>query len=127
MVGILKRKWRQYCGIIQSSPVANTVNHIFVPAEKSVPKVRIETRQYSTLKGQRIIVAIDSWPRHSRYPKGHFVRALGKIGDKATENEVLLLEHDIPHSKFSTSVLECLPKLPWIITDQDRAKRVDCR
>jgi exosome complex exonuclease DIS3/RRP44 len=46
------------------------------------------------------------------------VRALGKIGDKSTENQVLLLEHDIPHSKFSEAVLDCLPQLPWIITPQ---------
>lgn len=62
-------------------------------------------------------MAIDSWPRHSRYPNGHFVRALGPIGDKDTENEVLLLEHDVPHSRFSDAVLSFLPKLPWIITE----------
>ena len=70
------------------------------------------------LRGQRIIVAADAWPRYSRYPTGHFVRSLGPIGDKATENEVLLLEHDIPHSTFSEAVLDCLPELPWIITPQ---------
>jgi exoribonuclease R len=51
------------------------------------------------------------------YFQGHFVRALGEIGDKDTENEVLLLEHDVPHSKFSEAVLSCLPKLPWVITE----------
>ena len=34
------------------------------------------------------------------FPHGHFVRALGEIGDKATENEVLLLEHDVPFHKY---------------------------
>ena len=42
------------------------------------------------------------------------------MGDKSTENEVLLLEHDIPHSQFSEAVLDCLPKLPWIITSEVR-------
>jgi len=69
------------------------------------------------LSKQRIIVALDSWPRNSRYPLGHFVRALGNIGDKNTENEVLLLEHDVPHSRFSEAVLSFLPKLPWVITE----------
>lgn len=49
------------------------------------------------------------------------------MGDKATENEVLLLEHDIPHSSFSEAVLECLPKLPWEIKEADVGERVDCR
>ena len=50
--------------------------------------------------------------------QGHFVRNLGAIGDKSTENEVLLLEHDIPHHKWSEAVLDCLPKLPWVITEE---------
>ena len=46
------------------------------------------------------------------------MRKLGDIGDKDTENEVLLLEHDVPHSAFSEAVLACLPKLPWLITGE---------
>lgn len=46
------------------------------------------------------------------------MRKLGNIGDKDTENEVLLLEHDVPHSKFSEAVLSFLPKMPWSITDE---------
>lgn len=118
IVGIIRRKWRQYCGILQINQVSGSTRHIFVPAERKIPKVRIETRQAEHLKMQRIVVAIDNWPRHSRYPNGHFVRALGPLGDKDTENEVLLLEHDVPHSKWSEEVLSCLPRLPWIITNE---------
>jgi exosome complex exonuclease DIS3/RRP44 len=116
IVGIIKRKWRQYCGIIEKNTVQGSVRHIFTPAERKIPRVRIETRQAENLYNQRIIVAIDHWPRSSRYPQGHFVRALGPLGEKETENEVLLIEHDIPHCKFSQEVLNCLPELPWIIS-----------
>nr|CAH7756255.1 unnamed protein product [Callosobruchus chinensis] len=125
VVGIIRRKWRQYCGILQGG--LEGVYQLFVPADRSIPKIRIETRQADFLKTQKLIVTIDSWPRYSRYPHGHFVRALGKIGDQSTENEVILLEHDVPHSQFSEEVLSCLPKLPWIITDEDVQKRVDLR
>lgn len=118
VVGIIKRKWRQYCGILQPNLLKGSSRYIFVPAERKIPRVRIETRQADKLFKQRIIVAIDTWPRHSRYPQGHFVRALGPLGDKATENEVLLIEHDVPHSKFSEEVLSFLPKLPWVITEK---------
>ncbi|XP_024885836.1 exosome complex exonuclease RRP44 [Temnothorax curvispinosus] len=127
IVGIIRRKWRQYCGILQPSAIKENVRHLFVPAERKIPKIRIETRQAEILSKQRIIVALDSWPRNSRYPLGHFVRALGNIGDKETENEVLLLEHDVPHSRFSDAVLSFLPKLPWIITEADVAQREDLR
>ena len=46
------------------------------------------------------------------------MRNLGTVGDRNTENEVLLLEHDIPHHKWSEAVLDCLPKLPWVITEE---------
>jgi len=128
VVGVIRRKWRQYCGMLQENPSgSNATKHIFVPAEKKIPKIRIETRQAAKLKGQRIIVAADAWPRHSRYPVGHFIRCLGPIGDKATENQVLLLEHDIPHSSFGEAVLDCLPTLPWSITPKDEKERVDLR
>lgn len=67
MVGIIRRRWRQYCGVLQQSLVKGSTKHIFVPADKKISKVRIETRQADILCGQRIIVAMDSWPRHSRY------------------------------------------------------------
>ncbi|XP_076462182.1 LOW QUALITY PROTEIN: exosome complex exonuclease RRP44-like [Babylonia areolata] len=127
VVGIIKRKWRQYCGILQPSILKEATRHLFLAAEKKIPKIRIETRQAANLTGKRIIVAIDSWPRTSRYPLGHFVRELGNVGDKEAENEVLLLEHDVPHSNFSQAVLSCLPKLPWIITPEDEEKRTNLR
>jgi len=127
VVGILKRNWRQYCGILQPAVLMDRTRHLFIPAEKSIPKIRIETRQAQTLLSKRIIVAIDSWPRNSRYPLGHFVRCLGDIGDKDTENEVLLLEHDVPHSNFSEAVLSFLPKMPWTITEEEEKRRRDLR
>ncbi|VDK18641.1 unnamed protein product [Anisakis simplex] len=77
------------------------------------------------LMGKRIIVSIDYWPRNSRYPIGHYVRTLGQIGDRETENEVLLLEHDIPHDDFSEAVLKCLPQMPW--QQPEQSHRVDLR
>lgn len=118
IVGIIRRKWRQYCGILKPSIMENTSRHIFIPADRKIPRIRIETRQADKLKNQRIIVAIDSWPRSSRYPQGHFVRSLGPLGELETENEVILLEHDVPHSKFSEEVLSFLPQMPWIITEE---------
>ena len=37
---------------------------------------------------KRLVCTIDSWPVDSQYPLGHYVRALGQIGDKDTETEV---------------------------------------
>ncbi|KAI3362725.1 hypothetical protein L3Q82_001789 [Scortum barcoo] len=63
----------------------------------------------------------------SQIKEGHFVRSLGNAGEKDTEQEVLLLEHDVPHQAFSQAVLSFLPKMPWVITPEDMVKREDLR
>lgn len=127
VVGVIKRNWRPYCGTLLPRPGMKGIRHTFVPAERKVPRIMIETRQAENLLGKRIVVSIDAWPRTSRFPKGHFVKELGVIGDKATENEVLLLEHDIPHYAFSQAVLADLPSMPWSISQEEREKRLDLR
>ncbi|XP_053311384.1 exosome complex exonuclease RRP44 [Spea bombifrons] len=127
VVGIIKRSWRPYCGMLAKSQIKESTRHLFTPADRRIPRVRIETRQSSNLEGQRIIVAIDGWPRNSRYPNGHFVKNLGAAGDKETETEVLLLEHDVPHQPFSQVVLSFLPQMPWTITPEDMRNRIDLR
>lgn len=127
VVGIIKRNWRPYCGTILPLSSMKGIRHTFIPAERRIPRVRLETRQAANLLGKRIVVSIDAWPRSSRFPCGHFVRELGEIGDKDTENEVLLLEHDVPHQSFSQAVLADLPQLPWIITEDEHKKREDLR
>ncbi|NXJ46858.1 RRP44 exonuclease, partial [Spizaetus tyrannus] len=127
VVGIIKRNWRPFCGMLSKSQIKEARRHLFTPADRRIPRIRIETRQADTLEGQRIIVAIDGWPRNSRYPNGHFVKNLGSAGDKETETEVLLLEHDVPHQPFSQGVLSFLPKMPWSITEQDMKYREDLR
>lgn len=78
--------------------------------DKRIPKIRIKTRQASLLLGHRIVVAIDSWDRTSRYPIGHFVRSLGALETKEAETEALLLEYDVQYRPFPKAVLDCLPK-----------------
>lgn len=61
---------------------------LFVSKDRRIPKIRIQTRQLENLLDKRIIVAVDSWDRQSRYPSGHYVRTIGEIGDRDTESEV---------------------------------------
>ncbi|KAG9288456.1 hypothetical protein G9A89_015662 [Geosiphon pyriformis] len=135
VVGIIKRKWRPYCGFIKKQSVQGSIsskmseNVLVVTMDRRIPFIRIRTRQAQNIMGQRILVAIDSWPKDSRFPQGHFVRALGAAGDKATETEVLLLEHDVPHQDFSLQVLNDLPfeGANWKMTEDDIRNRADFR
>lgn len=129
VVGVVRRNWRQYCGSIDSASVrqqqtAGFQSVWFYPFDRHIPKIRLRTRQAQRLCGQRLIVSIDGWDRQSMFPRGHFVRALGGAGDKATELEVLLLEHDVPFQPFTRDVLACLPAEgeQWVVRDEQHLR-----
>ncbi|KAK7856151.1 exosome complex exonuclease rrp44 like protein a [Quercus suber] len=128
VVGIIKRNWHSYCGSLEPMPMpagsGGTAHALFVSKDRRIPKIRIHTRQLENLLDKRIIVAVDSWDRLSRYPSGHYVRTIGEIGDRDTESEVVLIENDINSRPFSSQVLACLPPLPWSVSSEDLANPI---
>lgn len=68
---------------------------------------------------KRIVVAIDGWEVDSQFPSGHYVKTIGTIGDRDTETDVLLLENDINTQPFLQAVHDCVPPLPWSVTEAD--------
>ncbi|RUS19734.1 LOW QUALITY PROTEIN: hypothetical protein BC937DRAFT_87023 [Endogone sp. FLAS-F59071] len=129
---ILENRMVRYCGYIDKLSIkaaASSQNVFFYAMDRRIPKIKIRTRQAHTLKDQRIVVAIDSWPNTSRHPIGHFVKALGAAGDKETETEVLLLEHDVPYQEFAPQVLKELPPEgdKWMVQPKHFEGRIDLR
>jgi exoribonuclease R len=61
----------------------------------------------------------------SHYPKGHYVRVIGEEGERKTEDEVILLEHEIPYEEWTPAVLACLPRMPWSPYPLQPAQRED--
>ena len=128
VVGIITRKWRSYCGSLEplskiaqaqssAGQISNTSSRcLFIPVKRNVPKIRISTRQGDALRDMRILVCVDEWDRYSAYPTGHYVRTLGPIGDRETETQVVLIEHNIPTAEFSPRVMACLPDKDWTVT-----------
>ena len=124
VVGIIKRAWRPMCGSLEpplddSTPLRESHGAsefaLFVPWDTRYPRVRIETRQKAALMDKRMVVAIDGWDTTGKHPRGHYVRTIGPIGEKAAENEVIIFEHDIIARPFSADVLACLPPADWSI------------
>ncbi|KAK6381020.1 exosome catalytic subunit dis3 [Exophiala oligosperma] len=113
VVGVMKRNWRQLVGTIDAaSGTASGTRQttvFLVPMDKRIPKIRIRTRQVDDLVGKRIVAAIDSWNRDTRYPVGHYIRSLGELETKEAETEALLLEYDVQYRPFPKAVLDCLP------------------
>jgi exosome complex exonuclease DIS3/RRP44 len=86
-----------------------TTTCVFFPVDTKVPPILIRTSQRESFLGQRIIVAMDSWPSNSPYPLGHYVQTIGPAGSKDVETQVLLQQFKIPHEPFPAAVLACLP------------------
>lgn len=128
VVGIIKRNWHSYCGSLDPMPMpagsGGVAYALFVSKDRRIPKIRIQTRQLENLLDKRIVVAVDSWDRMSRYPSGHYVRSIGEIGDRDTESEVVLIENDINSRPFSSQVMACLPPLPWSVSPADVANPI---
>jgi exosome complex exonuclease DIS3/RRP44 len=104
-----------------------TTTCVFFPVDKKVPPILIRTTQRDRFLGQRIVVAMDSWPTDSLYPLGHYVRTLGVAGAKDVETQVLLQQFDIPHDPFPAAVLACLPPEEYRIDAENSPGRADLR
>lgn len=71
VVGIIRKKWRPYCGFISKKTIHGTEgstigqNVIFRAMDRRIPSIKIRTTQAHMLAGQRIVVSIDSWPTTS--------------------------------------------------------------
>ncbi|TYJ56322.1 hypothetical protein B9479_003014 [Cryptococcus floricola] len=116
VVGIVKRNWRAYVCHLDRSSLSDSAftslaqQTVFAtPLSRALPRIRLRTRQAPQLLDQKILVTIDNWSIASRYPDGHFVRALGKVESKEAEQESLLLEYEVPYRPFGKAILNCLP------------------
>lgn len=91
------------------------------PLSRSIPRIRLRTRQAPSLLSQKILVTIDRWDASSRYPEGHFVRALGEVESEDAERESLLLEYEVPYRPFGRAVNDCLPKEgeKWVVSRKE--------
>jgi exosome complex exonuclease DIS3/RRP44 len=147
VAGIIRRNFSNYCGSIysQSSTAKlsserddiaskHEMEHadgsttcVFFPVDTKIPPILIRTTQRERLVGQRILVSMDSWPSHSPFPLGHYVRTIGQAGSKDVETHVLLQQYMIPHEPFPAKVLACLPPADFKIDIDNSPGRTDLR
>ncbi len=108
VVGIIRRNWRQYAGSLDttnypeqevllpsaststSAASATSLSVVFRAVDKKVPPIRIliNSSRRDELTASRVLVSLDEWPVGSDMPLGHYVKRLGKDGDKDVETAV---------------------------------------
>lgn len=156
VVGVLESGWRDYVATAQASDVGLTDDEettstaadsltdpaasglpsvlgagrvLVVPMDPRAPKIRVATRDRAALAHSRLVVRIDAWPLHSRWPEGHVAFQLGPIGDLETETKALLLEHGLHAPPFTPAQLAEMPQSPttWQPEPNEIARRRDLR
>ncbi|KAJ3033238.1 hypothetical protein HDV00_006560 [Rhizophlyctis rosea] len=70
---------------------------------------------------------VRKWQATSQHPFGVITGTIGQMGEIPIETEALLCDAGIDWDDFPEEVLECLPETPWIIPDEEIAKRRDLR
>lgn len=127
VIAIAQRSWRPYCGTVSEKSYNGGDSALFVPIDRSVPKIRVRSRRVKEFIGKRVLLIVDKWDRNSVHPAGHIVREIGSSGDKEAETEVILIENGIPTRKFSDAAMACLPNETWKVTDEHVKTRWDLR
>jgi exoribonuclease R len=113
---------------------------LVVPMDRTLPKIRICTRQKAFLAGKKVVVNIDNWNRDSMYPNGHITRYVSGGSDFESEITALLMEHSISIRPFSVAALSLLPPVDmpldgrrvvydsqWAINEAELRSRRDYR
>ncbi|KAJ2661819.1 hypothetical protein IWW48_002213 [Coemansia sp. RSA 1200] len=129
VVYVTERKWRPFVATLQidGSGSGGSSRHLAVPVDVNVPKIRIHYIDTTAIADRYFVVAIDGWLADSQYPHGHFVRALGRIGDLDAEIDTILVERQIAVSQASLAFSEASlrempvdsPLHPWRPSSDD--------
>ncbi|KAF9185075.1 DIS3 mitotic control [Haplosporangium sp. Z 11] len=136
VVGVLTRNWQPYVATLQEGSEKDSGSfHLVLPLNPVIPKIRIRHHDAKVLANQRIVVRIDSWPIHSQYPNGHYVRSIGPAHELDTEISAILIEHGISVSQttqgFSEGSLKEMPmntpERPWNPEPAELSRRRDLR
>uniref|UniRef100_A0A1I7X728 RNB domain-containing protein n=1 Tax=Heterorhabditis bacteriophora TaxID=37862 RepID=A0A1I7X728_HETBA len=94
VVGIIKRNWRSYCGILMPSSLKGARRHLFCPAERLIPRIRIETEQLVNIFSVLDIATVI----FSRYILAYFRYAFSVIWTMTNDAEIV-------HTKFHKSLI----------------------
>ncbi|KAJ1664922.1 hypothetical protein IW140_003741 [Coemansia sp. RSA 1813] len=135
VVYVAERKWRPFVATLQVDEAGGGSKHLAVPVDANVPKIRIHYMDTAAIADRYFVVAIDGWATDSQYPHGHFMRALGRIGDLDAEIDTILVERQIAVSQaalgFSEASLREMPvdsaANPWTPSPKEIESRRDLR
>uniref|UniRef100_A0A8C9LJ02 Exosome complex exonuclease RRP44 n=1 Tax=Piliocolobus tephrosceles TaxID=591936 RepID=A0A8C9LJ02_9PRIM len=139
VVAIITRGRKEYGGVIKtydSNSSNNNSNNIstgdkkllfFKAFNNKIPYIIIKSTMEEELRNKRVIVIMDKWEIHSKYPLGRCISVLGLCDDIETETKLIYNEYNINTNDFSDKAYMCLPPSNWVIPEVEYKNRKDYR
>lgn len=125
IIEIIERKKKRFVGILQIEK-----KHAFVLTRNArmYTDFYIDKKQLTSdyNNGDKVIVALDGWPKNVDSPFGKLVENLGKPGETATEMHAILSDYGLP-IRFPDEVEAAAAAIDQRITPQEIKKRKDFR
>uniref|UniRef100_A0A8C9GMR0 RNB domain-containing protein n=1 Tax=Piliocolobus tephrosceles TaxID=591936 RepID=A0A8C9GMR0_9PRIM len=139
VVAIITRGRKEYGGVIKtydSNSNNSSSNNITIGDKKllffkafnnKIPCIIIKSTMEEELRNKRVIVVMDKWEIHSKYPLGRCLSVLGLCDDIETETKLIYNEYNINTNDFSDKAYMCLPPSDWVIPEVEYKNRKDYR
>ena len=124
VIEVVERAKRTFVGTIEVEK-----NYAFVNPDNRlmrndifIPKEGVKNAK----NGQKVIVRITDWPRHTKNPMGEIVEVIGNPGVHEVEMHAILAEFELPY-RFPEELNELASRIPEKITKYDYDQRRDFR
>ena len=89
---------------------------IFIPKERSK----------GAMSGHKVVVEITSYGKKGKKPEGKVVEIIGHIDDPGVDIMSIIKAYDLP-VEFPESVKKAINDIPDVVSEKDKAGRVDLR
>ncbi|XP_058832021.1 DIS3-like exonuclease 2 isoform X2 [Topomyia yanbarensis] len=135
VVEILEKRHSRSCvGSFIPSAQANNEFLKFVPRDSRIPVMRVNKQNWPEALFKKKSKDIESviyqaeiieWKND--IPIGTIVKSIGLCGELESENQAILIEYDLDVSPYSDAIINSLPSSPFLIPEEEIARREDLR
>lgn len=120
---------KQIIGKFDLSNSKATTNFVIIPGDRRLPRIKIDKNSDPKILSNTLVpkektlylVKLNYWK--DKKPYGTIVEEIGTAGELETGNRAVLLKNCLNPVVFSDSIIEALPKEPFVIPESQYASR----
>eukprot|EP00123_Amoebidium_parasiticum_P017821 comp23998_c0_seq1/m.42718 comp23998_c0_seq1/g.42718 ORF comp23998_c0_seq1/g.42718 comp23998_c0_seq1/m.42718 type:complete len:941 (-) comp23998_c0_seq1:35-2857(-) len=114
---------------VQFKPLDSRVPRLMVPTSDLPDDVFVKgtTTVAVAYKTKLFSAQIVNWTTQGHMALAKIISQLGEAGDIEAETAALMVEYSVESAPWNEDALQCLPKAPWTIPEEEIAQRRDLR